>query len=325
MARQGAALEGAAITWPVGVVAIIGLALLCLAQMVVLTHVLRHRWPCLTVALLVVLYVVHPPGRPGWPPEGWVMVMCDVGQGDGLVLNAGHDVAVVVDAGPDPAAIDRCLDRLEVSSVALVVLTHFHADHVDGLDGVGDGRSLAEIEVSPLSDPLERVDMVAVAARGAGVPVTVGTSGTIRTIGQVTLRTIGPLEVAGSPSYGSQGSAANNASLVMVATVAGVDILLAGDSEVEEQEAIVRSGASLQVDVLKVAHHGSGNQDDDFVLASGASVALISVGADNDYGHPAEHLLGLLRVLGARVYRTDQSGDIAVVERGGAVSVVPWR
>ena len=69
------------------------------------------------------------------------MVACDVGQGDGLVLNAGPARAVVVDAGPDPAAMDGCLRRLGVERVPLVVLTHFHADHVDGLDGVLRGRS----------------------------------------------------------------------------------------------------------------------------------------------------------------------------------------
>ena len=61
-----------------------------------------------------------------------VMVVCDVGQGDGLVLNAGDGRGVVVDTGPDPALMDRCLDRLGIQNVPLVVLTHFHANHVRG-------------------------------------------------------------------------------------------------------------------------------------------------------------------------------------------------
>ena len=68
------------------------------------------------------------------------MVACDVGQGDGLVLNAGRGSAMVVDAGPDPRAMDGCLRRLGVERVPLLVLTHFHADHVDGLAGVVHGR-----------------------------------------------------------------------------------------------------------------------------------------------------------------------------------------
>ena len=79
--------------------------------------------------------------------------MCDVGQGDGLVLSAGQGSAVVVDAGPDPALIDACLDRLDITSVPLVVLTHFHADHVDGLAGVLQGRRVGEVDASTLLEP----------------------------------------------------------------------------------------------------------------------------------------------------------------------------
>jgi competence protein ComEC len=327
VARQGADLGGAAIAWPVGMFAIGGLCALCIGQAVLLTTMLRHRWPCLLVTAVVLVYVLHPPGRPGWPPDGWRMVMCDVGQGDGIVLNAGGGVGVVVDAGPDPELIDRCLDRLDLDAVALVVLTHFHADHVDGLEGVLDGRTIGEIEVSPIADPASRAREVGEIADRAGVPVTVGVAGASRVVGEVSLLTLGPPTIDGTPptSYADDGSGPNNASLVIRATIGELDVLLAGDSEVEEQTAILRTGADLDADVLKVAHHGSANQDADFVLASHAAVALVSVGADNNYGHPAGHLLGLLRELGARVYRTDEHGDIAVTERTvGELAVVPW-
>ena len=106
--------------------------------------------------VLVVAVLVRPP-TPGWPPEGWVLVACDVGQGDALVVRAGPGSGVVVDAGPDPAAVDRCLDRLAIERVPLLVLTHFHADHVDGLSGVLDGRSVGAVEVSPASRTRPRV------------------------------------------------------------------------------------------------------------------------------------------------------------------------
>ena len=101
------------------------------------------------------------------------MVMCDVGQGDGMVLAAGDGSAVVVDTGPDPRAMDRCLDDLGVRRISLVVLTHFHADHVNGLPAVLDGRTVGEIETSPLRDPPDRAAAVDAWAREAGVPVTV--------------------------------------------------------------------------------------------------------------------------------------------------------
>src|SRR5690606_31382590 len=113
--------------------------------------------PTLTVPMVavVLVLVLLRPAAPGWPPDGWVMAACDVGQGDALVLRAAETQGVVVDAGPDPRAVDRCLDRLGIDAVPLLVLTHFHADHVDGLEGVVGGRRVGSVLVSPLADPPE--------------------------------------------------------------------------------------------------------------------------------------------------------------------------
>ena len=98
------------------------------------------------------------PGR--WPPPGWVIVACDVGQGDALVVNLGDRAAMVIDAGPDPALIERCLDRLGVEHVPLLVLTHFHADHVGGVPGVLATSQVDTVLVSPLRDPPEQASSV---------------------------------------------------------------------------------------------------------------------------------------------------------------------
>ncbi len=76
-----------------------------------------------------------------------------------------------------------------------------------------------------------------------------------------------------------------------------------------------------EFDVLKVAHHGSGNVDEELMAAVAAPVAVISVGKDNDYGHPSPKALEVLRRSGSAVFRTDQRGDVAVVADGGAVGV----
>lgn len=65
-----------------------------------------------------------------WPGVGWQIANCDVGQGDGLVVNLGGGSGILVDTGPDPTKIDRCLRRLKINKIPLLVLTHFHADHV---------------------------------------------------------------------------------------------------------------------------------------------------------------------------------------------------
>jgi competence protein ComEC len=326
VARRCAHLRGASIGWPVGPVAVAALTLLCLALVVSMGRLLRHRYACLAVAALMVVTVAHPPGRFGWPPGGWLLVVCDVGQGDGLVLNAGHGVAVVVDTGPDPLLMDACLDRLQVTTVALVVLTHFHADHVDGLSGVLHGRSVAEIEVSPLSEPVDRAASVRRLAARAGVPVTVAVPGERRTIGQLSWQVLGPRHMdpglSGAPSATDEGSGPNNASIVMRLDADGHEFLLAGDAEREEQHDLVAAGDDLAVDVLKVAHHGSANQDPAFLAATHALVGVISVGADNDYGHPSPATLALLHQLGVQTYRTDLNGDIAVAVRAGQLAVV---
>jgi competence protein ComEC len=85
----------------------------------------------------------------------------------------------------------------------------------------------------------------------------------------------------------------------------------------------VSSGIDLRADVLKVPHHGSSDADPEFLAASGARVALVSVGADNTYGHPTARTLTWLTGDGMRVHRTDREGDLAVVGSAGSWGVAP--
>ena len=135
----------------------------------------RHPWLCGGLrGRCSCSSVVQPPPLTrvitGWPPPGWRLAMCDVGQGDATVLAAGDGTAVVVDAGPDPALVDRCLRTLGVDRVPLVVLTHFHADHVGGLPGVLRGRAVGAIETTGFDDPLDQAEFVRRTARAAAHP-----------------------------------------------------------------------------------------------------------------------------------------------------------
>ena len=134
--KHAAGLPGADLGWGSSLPALALLTLLCAGVVAGTPWVLRRRWAGCGCAALMVVAVLQPVPTLGWPPDGWVMVACDVGQGDGLVLSSGPGTAVVVDTGPEPEAMSRCLDRLGVRSVAAVVITHLHADHVDGLAGV---------------------------------------------------------------------------------------------------------------------------------------------------------------------------------------------
>jgi competence protein ComEC len=110
--------------------------------------------------------------------------------------------------------------------------------------------------------------------------------------------------------------------VVLLAEVAGLRLLLTGDVEPEGQAELARLLPGLHVDVLKMPHHGSSHQDEPWLLSLDPAAVLVSVGADNDYGHPAESALRPLEQAGVDVYRTDQDGDLAVVADGGVPRVV---
>jgi competence protein ComEC len=203
-----------------------------------------------------------------------------------------------------------------------VVLTHFHADHIDGLPAVLRGRPTAEVDVTATQDPRSGADEVRRWAAAARVPVRVPTYGEVRRVGGLTWQVIGPVRaapVSGGP--GEEGSLANNSSLVLLVEFRGVRLLLSGDMEPEAQQDLARSLPGLRVDVLKVPHHGSRHQDPELLARLGARLAVVSVGADNDYGHPAAATLALLRRSGMKVERTDRDGDVAVVVRDGQLEV----
>ncbi|WP_369218242.1 ComEC/Rec2 family competence protein, partial [Streptomyces flavofungini] len=164
IARRGAALPGSGVDWPGGWRGGFLLALATVAVVLAGRGLARHLWLAGACALLLLLVVVQPPPLTrviaGWPPPGWRMVMCDVGQGDAIVLAAGEGAGVVVDTGPDPVAADRCLHSLGITRVPLVVLTHFHADHVAGLPGVLRGREVGAIQTTGFQEPSEQAESV---------------------------------------------------------------------------------------------------------------------------------------------------------------------
>jgi competence protein ComEC len=109
------------------------------------------------------------------------------------------------------------------------------------------------------------------------------------------------------------------------ATITGRRILLTGDAGPEEQADLVHSEVDLRADVLKVPHHGSAHFDAAFLTAVGAREAVISVGADNDYGQPAPALLKTLQQLGMRIDRTDREGSVAITASAKELAVSTHR
>lgn len=300
-------LPGASVSWPGGTAG----ALALLAASLVLLGLARGSGfsRAVVVTALVVVLVRIPVNSlaTSWPPPNWVLVACDIGQGDALVLPAGPHTAVEVDAGPDPVAVDRCLHDLGVTEVALLALSHYHLDHVGGLAGVLHDRSVHEVITGPLAEPASGVEVVHDLLVQHGLDVRTAPVGAAFDVGQVHLEVLAP-----PAAFRDTRSDPNNSSLVLRATVGDVRILLPGDVEIEAQDAMLADHVDVTADVLKVPHHGSAYSDPAFLGAVHARVGVISVGLHNDYGHPSPMLLDEMSQLGVPVRRTDLDGDVAV-------------
>ena len=329
VARACADVPMGTLPWPDGafgafLLAFLSIGLLFMGPWLMAT-IRDHPYAVAALALLT-LASAWPTSGLAWPSPNWRMVACDVGQGDGFVLASGPGHAVVVDAGPDPKVIDGCLTRLNVDVVDAVVLTHFHADHVDGLPGVLHGRIVRQILTSPVPDPSFQVREVQGWAATAGIPVQPLYPGDELRWGSVQAAVLWPARVI------HEGSVPNNASVVMSVDIGGLRVLMLGDVETGAAHQVLLAlrrdpsyEAGAGYDVLKVAHHGSRLQDPTLLAEVRAPVALISVGADNTYGHPAPGTVDLLKANGSQVFRTDQRGDIAVSRDGDGTILVSAR
>lgn len=298
-------------TWPLFTPFSLLMWLMCVAAVsVVGVFAWRHqqRWSTVIVIAVIaavvgfqVLRSLNP-----WLPSDWFLVMCDVGQGDALVIREPGGNVMVIDAGPLPEKIDECLTHLGVREVAAVVITHYHRDHVGGIGGVLRGREVERIFATPYGEPQDQKDLAdkVLAEDSRGLDVEVMQAGQSWTLGALQFDVLWPSRVINS------GSVPNNASVVMLVTLENQRIVLTGDIEREAQLAIMRANPAVGADIVKVPHHGSANLDPGFAAWTGGQVALVSVGHDNDYGHPTRDSLEAWAA--AEIVRTDLSGTVAI-------------
>lgn len=247
-------------------------------------------------------------------PDGrWYVHFLDVGQGDAILLRTPGGRTVLVDGGPDPVVLASRVGRalpFWQRRIDLVVVTHPDSDHLAGLLGVIERYEVTQVLHGPMagSTPLEQAWREALAERGiASMPAT---RGAVIAIGDTTALHV--LHPPGETPPGAEGD--DNSSSVVLRVVAGeCRLLLTGDIDAATEAALLAAGAPLDATVLKVSHHGSGGASTaPFVAAVAPQVAVISVGAENRFGHPAAATLERLEEQGIRVLRTDRDGTVTL-------------
>ena len=262
-------------------------------------------------------------------PDGRLhLVFLDVGQGDAVLVQAPAGQQILIDGGPSPSAIDDGLGKelpFWDRSLDMIVLTHPDDDHLVGLLEVLQRYDVQQalepgcVETSPSYvrwQQLLRERQVKRVLAHAGQEIPLGQG--------MRLRVLSPLNL---PSKGACGEDVNDYSVVLRLESTGFSALLTGDLTADGQPALLRSGASLASQVLKVPHHGAREAlSEAFLERTAPQTAIISVGLGNRYGHPAPETLARLQDRGVQVYRTDRDGTVeVVVEAGGRYEVVVGR
>ncbi|MET3636403.1 ComEC/Rec2 family competence protein [Curtobacterium oceanosedimentum] len=320
VAHGAAALPAATLDWPAGPPGAVTAAVASAAVAgAVLAEQQRRTWALVAAGAVVVIGL----GAVAVPrlvvrstvPGDWSVAACDVGQGDAVLVRDGAGPVALVDTGDDEELLLGCLDLLGVDRVDLLVLTHFDRDHVGAVGAVAD--RVARALVGPVGRPED--DRVVEELERAGVEVRTADDATSGTLGALRWRVVWPR--AGSRQSG------NDASLVLetvrdTACTACVSGVFLGDLG-EHAQRRLRPLVEAHPDVVKVAHHGSADQDPALYRQLAAPIGLIGVGADNTYGHPTASALDALRAAGTTAFRTDRQGTV-VVSRTADGALTAW-
>jgi competence protein ComEC len=276
----------------------------------------------LAVSAVTAVGVVIPLAQRLQVPRDWSVVACDIGQGDAFLLRDPKDPksVVLVDTGEHPEKLEDCFNTFGVNSVSFAILTHDDQDHVGALPSVVHRLQYALIAPSIAGEQLSQREVIA-QLRTANVPFSIGESGQVFTIRHGKLDSNTKSHRQGSagirldilaPERGQTLTEPNDASVVAKASLAGVSVLLLADTGEKEQRRLSwqYTASQLHADIVKVAHHGSGNTFTAFPAIVRPRVALVSVGEGNRYGHPTRKALKSFAPV--PVYRTDKMGHIAI-------------
>ena len=249
-------------------------------------------------------------------PSSWKIAACDVGQGDAFLIRAQDAQTrwhvALIDTGRSPELMRNCLVRMGVSRLDLVLLTHYDLDHVGGAQAVAGKAD--RVIVGPPDNQMDQAlaTQICIGAQSCDI----GNLGMTGSLGEAQWKILWPNGRTPGMQTGNPGSVTL---LVQWPHLSG---LFTGDLGAAAQDAMLADNQDIPViDVLKVAHHGSSDTSEHLIKRISPRVALISVGADNGYGHPTGKALGMLERNGAAIGRTDRQGMLFVTETEGVIEL----
>ncbi len=274
-----------------------------------------------------------------WPDNKLHVVVCDVGQGDAILVTRGF-YQVLIDGGRDDQVL-RCLNHhlpIGDRTIELVVATHADADHIGGLSPVLSSFRVLKLmtnqQVKQTADFKQFWQLVQ-AEKERGMQLDFACVGQVVWLSnKLQLKVISTSGRAGINGVcvkdttentlsdktlltKSKDKNYNNGSIVLLLSFLEHRYLFTGDLEAEGELALIRSGLLSKINVLKVGHHGSKSSSSlPFLLTLRPEISLISVGKGNPYHHPSPLVINRLLEVGSKVYRTDLSGDIELIDDG---------
>lgn len=238
----------------------------------------------------------------------------NVGQADSILVIAPDSQAILIDGGnnDDGPGIVNYLKSQGVKELSAVVATHPHEDHIGGLDTVIHSFPPKQVYMSNGPSTTKTYEDFIAEVEASG-------SKRIRAKAGVKFDVPGMRGVFLAPNS-ERYEDLNNYSVVLKLTYGKVSFLLTGDAEEISEGEMIKTGQDLKATVLKVGHHGStSSTTSEFLKAVSPKYAVISVGVNNDYGHPAKETLNKLTKAGVQVYRTDKDGTVVATTDGDTV------
>ena len=239
----------------------------------------------------------------------------DVGQGDSILIEAGES-SMLIDAGENNkgSVVVDYLKQSNIQKLDYVIGTHPHSDHIGGLDNVLNEFPVQTVIMPSVANTTKTFEDVLDVLKKKNLTVTKPVVGDKYTLGPASFTVIAP----NSSTYEEM----NDYSVGIKLTYKSTSFLLTGDASSLSEEEMLKNGIDLSADVLKLAHHGSSySSSESFLDAVKPTFAVVSVGADNEYGHPHSKTLQAIKDRGIKLYRTDKQGTVVFTSDGKTISV----